>query len=200
MPTTCYLHRSKSLPLHAIIEGDLETVEEVLDTLPSCIQHLLLVDSTSWTCRYDPQKLLANVAPNLLTCMLDLHFLPHGSSLPELGSTLFLGGAACLRTLFLPSMKLIPLDSLLNLRVLALYHILGIPSLLHILTLRGRCPALGEVCVHSNREPARIVPDARFDPEVIELRYIRKLALLIQNSVWLLAHLTIPTTVLVHFA
>ncbi|KAI1786872.1 hypothetical protein LXA43DRAFT_749957 [Ganoderma leucocontextum] len=196
-PTTRYLHRSKSLPLHAIIKGDLETVEEVLDTYPSRIQHLLLVDSTSWTRRYDPRKLLTDVAPDLLTCTLDLHSWPRGPSLPELGYTLFSGGAARLRTLSLHSAKLIPLDSLPNLRALALYHILGIPSLPHILALLGRCPALEEVCVHSNREPARIAPETRLEPEVVELRHVWKLALLIQNSVWLLAHLAIPTTALV---
>ncbi|PIL35167.1 hypothetical protein GSI_02956 [Ganoderma sinense ZZ0214-1] len=196
-PTTRYLSRSKSLPLHAIIKGDLEAVEEILDAYPSRIQHLLLVDSNSWTRRYDPRRLLINVAPDLLTCTLDLHSWPRGPSLPELGYTLFSGGASRLRTLSLHSVKLIPLDSLPNLRSLALYHILGIPSLPHILALLGRCPALEDVCVHSNREPARIALDARFEPEVVELRHIRKLALLMQNSVWLLAHLSIPASALV---
>ncbi|KAM5540868.1 hypothetical protein V8D89_005512 [Ganoderma adspersum] len=196
-PTTRYLHRSKSRPLHAIVKGDLETVEEILDAYPSRIQHLLLVDSNSWTRRYDPRRLLTNVAPDLLTCTLDLHSWPRGPSLPELGYTLFSGGASRLRILSLHSAKLIPLDSLPNLRALALYHILGIPSLPHILAMLARCPALEDVCVHSNREPARIALDARFDPEVVELRHVRKLALLIQNSVWLLAHLSIPASALV---
>ena len=196
-PFTRYLQRSKSIPLHAIIKGDLETVEEILDTYPSRIQHLLLVDNNSWTRRYDPRRLLTNVAPDLLTCTLDLHSWPRGPSLPELGYTLFSGGAAKLRRLSLHSAKLIPLDSLPNLRALALYHILGIPSLPHILALLGRCPALEDVCVHSNREPARIAPDARFEPEVVALRHVRRLALLIQNSVWLLAHLSIPASALV---
>ena len=196
MPPEHYLHLSKSHPLHAVIKGDLESGEHILATYPSRIQHLLMIDNISWSRRYDPRRFLTHVAPDLLTCTLDFHSWPRGPSLPELEYDLFgAGGPERLHSLSLHNTRIIPNDRFPNLRVLNLYDIAGIPNIPYILSLLERCPRIEEVCVHSNREPGRIPPSRYWG--TVELRYARKVVFLIQNSVWLLAHLALPLSALV---
>ncbi|TBU45555.1 hypothetical protein BD309DRAFT_706612 [Dichomitus squalens] len=195
-PPEYHLHLSKGAPLHAIIKGDLEAAENILATYPARIQHLLMMDTTFWSRRYDPRRFLAHVTPDLLTCTLNLQSWPRGPRLPELRYNLFApGGAERLRSLSVYTAKIIPNDHFPNLRVLNLYDIVGIPSFPHILSLIGRCPLVEEVCVHSDCMPGPSTPDGRWD--LVELKHARKIALLFPNSAWILAHLALPLNALV---
>lgn len=193
-PFERYMHLSRSSALHLIVTGDVETVAELFQDQPSRVRHLLLLDMTeNWTRRRDPRDLLAVVAPDLLSCELDLQFWPrHG--LPEHSYSLFSGYAHDLRELTIHSTKIIPTDEFPSLTHLMLDNIVGIPSLPHILALLDRCPRLEEVFIRSNRDIA-LLPN--HPPHPISLSRLRRIALFIQHSVWLISHIVIPRKCLI---
>ncbi|KAI0718187.1 hypothetical protein C8T65DRAFT_639298 [Cerioporus squamosus] len=183
-PYERYIRLSRSSALRVKVNGDAETTAELFRDQPSRIRHLLMLDiGESWTRRRDPRDLLAVVAPDLLSCTLDLPNWPRGA-------------ARDLRELGIHSAKIIPLDSFPSLTHLMLYEIQGTPSLPHLLQLLGRCPQLQEVCVRSTRDIAQLPTDANRQ-YTVTLRHLRRISLLIQSSFWLISYIEVPSACLV---
>ena len=191
-----YIRLSRSAALTVQMYGDAESTAELFRDQPSRIRHLLMIDvRDNWTRRRDPRDLLAVVAPDLLSCTLDLRYWPRGVC-PEVSFSLFSGQAKDLRELVIHSAKIIPLDAFPSLTHLMLHNIQGTPSLPHILSLLRRAPKLQEVCIHSNREIAQL-PSPAQPPHTVTLRHLSRLSLLIQSSSWLISYIDVPPSCLV---
>ena len=193
-PFNRYLHLSRSSALRVIVNGDVETVGELFRDQPSRVRHLLLLDiSDNWARRRDPRDLLSVVAPDLLSCTLDIRMWPRGG-LPEHSYSLFAGNARDLCELVIHNTTVIPMDGFPSLTHLMLTEIAGIPSLPHLLALLGRCPRLEEVCFQSTRETARLPSTP---PSPVALPHLRRISLYIRHSLWLVSRIIVPPTCLV---
>ena len=191
-----YIRLSRSSALRVQMKGDAESIAELFRDQPSRIRHLLMSEVLEhWTRRCDPRDLLRVVAPDLLSCTLDLRFWPRGVS-PEISSFLFSNQTKDLRELVIHTARIIPLDDFPSLTHLMLYDIQGTPSLPHILLLLRRCPRLEEVCIRSARYVAE-PPAGEQQRHAVRLRHLRRISLLIQSSFWLLSHIDVPPTCLV---
>ncbi|TFK93296.1 hypothetical protein K466DRAFT_618535 [Polyporus arcularius HHB13444] len=195
-PYNRYIRLSRSNPLRVKVNGDAETTAELFRDQPSRIRHLLMLDiNENWTRRREPRDLLAVVAPDLLSCTLELRYWPRGA-IPEHSFPLFNDQAPDLRELVIHNARIVPLDSFPNLTHLMLYDIQGTPSLPHLLQLLHRCPKLQEVCLRSVREIAQL-PATSEQQQIVTLPHLRRISLLIQSSCWLLSYIEIPSMCLV---